>query len=249
MDPATLIGQMVSNRNQPALTASLPPRAGIIGQVAQKVVAGVKSAAGAIEGALPGASTLDNDSPEADAMRGHSFAANFQKVPDSVTPILPTIGNAARKYNVPTDSLYYTLISENAPADPNPAKPIDPNDQGMFQINKMQNGALVKGALKNDYGMDYDPTDPHHSAIGAAVVLSHTRKILEDNGITDFSPKDLSVAYRMGATNYSIAKRGTDLNGNKQPPHVIAEAKTEYAKRVAELGRNSELLSTTASAE
>lgn len=219
--------------------------ASAVGQAAGAVQDGVGAVGDAVGNAMgkPAAVTFDNNSPQADMMRGQNFAAKFKNVPTSIMAIEPAIGRASKAFGVPTDALAYTLMSENAKADPNPAHPADPNDHGMFQVNKL-NEPMVSQALKSDFGIKYDPSNPNHSALAAAVVLNDTQSQLAKYGIQNVSPKDLSVAYRMGPTNYSVATRGTDLNGNKAKPAQVIQAKQEYDARIQDLTQNTNELST-----
>lgn len=171
------------------------------------------------------------------------FLAKFKNPSPAVLGIEPAINRASKAFGVSPDALYYTLVSENAPGDANP-KGVDPNDQGMFQVNKL-NSPLVETTLNKEFGIKYDSSNPQHSAMAAAVVLSDTAKQLQSHGYKNLSPQDLSVAYRMGPTNYSIATRGTDLNGNKARPLQKEAIQKEYRDRVADLNSNNHSQSTT----
>lgn len=216
-----------------------------IGSVAQGAVSAVQDGVGnVVDAAVGNKPTIVNNDPSQNPVMqaGQSFADKFKNIPNSVMAIEPAIGRASKAFGVPVDALYYTLVSENAPADPNP-KGLDPNDQGMFQVNKM-NAPMVESQLKKEFGINYDPSNPQHSAMAAAVVLSDTAHKLSENGFKNVSPQDLSIAYRMGATDYSLATRGTDLNGNKGKPTQVVAAKQEYDARLQDLTQNSNQLST-----
>lgn len=241
-----------STQPQQAQPGALPTNDGILSMVAKKLSSAASGAFGAVQdgvgdvvdAAVGNKPTFVDNSGRNSAISqaGQSFAAKFKNVPTTVMAIEPAIGRAAQAFGVSPDAMAYTLMSENAKADPNP-KGVDPNDQGMFQVNKL-NAPLVESTLKKEFGIDYNPANPAHSAMAAAVVLHNTADKLAQNGFKNVSPQDLSVAYRMGPTNYSMATRGTDLNGNKGKPTQVLAAKQEYEARMQDLKQNTNDLST-----
>lgn len=242
------VAQPLAQPTQGALPTSdhiLSAVAKKIGSVAQGAFSAAQDGVGDVVDAAVGNKPMNvqyNPANDPIMQAGKSFADKFKNTPSSVMAIEPAIGRASKAFGVPTDALYYTLISENAPADPNP-KGLDPNDQGMFQVNKV-NSPMVESQLKKEFGINYDPSNPQHSAMAAAVVLSDTAHKLTQNGFKNVSPQDLSIAYRMGPTNYSMATRGTDLNGNKGKPTQVLAAKQEYDARLQDLNQNTHQLST-----
>jgi hypothetical protein len=255
MQPLQTLPQPVQPAVQAPAQNGLPDSHSILSTVTRNILNKASGAVDAVQNgignvvdaAVGNKPTIVNNTPTPQVQEyqqlGKNFTAKFKNPPMSVLSIEPAIGRAAKSFDVPTDALYYTLVSENAPAVPNP-KSADPNDQGMFQVNKV-NEPLVASTLKREFGIDYNPANPNHSALAAAVVLHDASTTLSKYGMKNLSPQDLSVAYRMGPTNYSIATRGTDLNGNKAKPDQALAAKQEYDARVADLNQNHHDLSTS----
>lgn len=163
-----------------------------------------------------------------------SFSSEFGDVP-IISRITNTVGQAAAAYGVDPKAIAKALITENANLNPNPGTNKG-GDSGMFQVNKM-NEKDVASALKKDFGIDYDSSDPEHSALAAAYVLGKTQKTLSAAGFKNLSPEELSIAYRTGPTYFSIAKTGKDLSGKKASVQAVKQAKQRYQQRSADLNK------------
>jgi hypothetical protein len=133
---------------------------------------------------------------------------------------VPYIQEASKHTGIPVEQLASQFNSENGGNwSPTLRGKKDKTDLGITQLNPIAVATITgknggTNYFKNNYGEEFDPTNPRHQILGSGVYMNYLRQAaLPAAGIKNPTTTDVMTSYNTGAAGYAKAKAG---NSTKQ---------------------------------